>query len=77
MRDAQGNSKRERSMTRILASVSGGVTGSRQSWVKSNGEIREFDTLAEAKRVAAELNATMKGPAGVSIRYEAIESDEL
>jgi hypothetical protein len=53
------------------------VTGSRQSWLKSNGEIREFDSLTEAKQVAAELNATMKGPAGVTIRYEAIESEEL
>jgi hypothetical protein len=64
-------------MIRIMASVSGGVTGSRQSWLKSNGEIREFDSLTEAKQVAAELNATMKGPAGVTIRYEAIESEEL
>jgi hypothetical protein len=64
-------------MIRILASVSGGVTGSRQSWLKSKGEIREFESLAEAQRIAAELSATMKGPAGVTIRYEVIESEEL
>jgi hypothetical protein len=64
-------------MIRIMASVSGGVTGSRQSWLKSNGEIREFETLTEARQSAAELNATMKGPAGVTLHYEAIESEEL
>jgi len=68
MRDAQRNGQRERRMIRIRASVSGGVTGSRQSWLKSNGEIREFESLTEAKQVAAELTATMKGPAGVTIR---------
>jgi hypothetical protein len=52
MRDAQRNSQRERRMIRIMASVSGGVTGSRQSWLKSNGEIREFESLTEAKQVA-------------------------
>jgi hypothetical protein len=77
MRDTQRNSQRERGMIRILASVSGGVTGSRQSWLKSNSEIREFESLTEAQQVTAELNATMKGPAGVTIRYEAIESEEL
>ena len=77
MRDAQRNSQRERRMIRIMASVSGGVTGSGQSWLTSNGEIREFESITEAKQVAAELNATMKGPAGVTIRYEAIESEEL
>jgi hypothetical protein len=46
-------------MIRIMASVSGG--GARQSWLKFNGEIRELESLAEAKQVAAELNARMKG----------------
>ncbi len=46
-------------MIRIMASVSGG--GARQSWLKFNGEIREFESLTEAKQVAAELNARMKG----------------
>ena len=33
-----------------MASVGGGVGGSRQSWLKSNGEIREFESLTEAGR---------------------------
>jgi hypothetical protein len=32
-------------MIRIMASVSGGVTRSRQSWLKSNDEILEFESL--------------------------------
>jgi hypothetical protein len=77
MRDAKRNCQRERGMIRIMASVSGGVTGSRQSRRKSNDEIREFESLTEAQQVASELNETMKGPAGVTIPYEALESEEL
>lgn len=37
----------------VWCSVSGGVTGSRQSWAKSNGEILKFDTEEEAKALAS------------------------
>ena len=64
-------------MIRIMASVSGGFPGSRQSRLKSNDEIREFESLTEAQQVASELNEPMKGPAGVTIPYEVLESEEL
>jgi hypothetical protein len=66
LRDARRTGQRKRSMIRILASVSGGVTGSRQSWLKSNGEIRDFESLTEAQQVAAELNARRKARTGSS-----------
>jgi hypothetical protein len=77
MRDAKRNCQRERGMIRIMASVGGRVTGSRQSWLKSNDENREFGSLTEAQQVASDLNETMKGPADVTIGYEAIENAEL
>jgi hypothetical protein len=72
MRDAKRNCQRERGMIRIMASVSGEVSGSRQASLKSNDEIQEFESLTEAQQVASDLNETMKGPAGVtiSVAYE-------
>ena len=40
----------------IWCRVSGGVTGTREAWLKSRGIIRKFETLDEAQRVAAEYN---------------------
>ncbi len=62
---------------RIMASVSGGVTGSRSAWLKSNGVIREFESLEDAQKVARELQATTKGRPGVVFHYEAMEHEEL
>jgi hypothetical protein len=53
----------------IWAEVSGGVTGSRAAWLKSNGEIREFATREGAEEVAAELNATMGKGSSATFRY--------
>jgi hypothetical protein len=36
----------------IWCTVSGGVTGTRESWMKSNGQIRLFETIEEAKKIA-------------------------
>lgn len=45
----------------IWAKVSGGVTGTREAWVKSGGKVQLFDTLAEAVTVADDFMATMQG----------------
>lgn len=37
----------------IWCRVSGGVTGTREAWMKSNGRLVLFDTLAEAEADAA------------------------
>ena len=40
---------------RIWCEVSGGVTGSRTAWLIKSGVIRTFDTVEEARAVAARL----------------------
>ena len=52
----------------IMASVSGGVTGNRQSWAKSDGERMEFDTEEEAKAVALQYSERANSGHG-SARY--------
>jgi hypothetical protein len=66
-------------MIRIVATVSGGQTGPRKGWLRENGQVREFASLGEAKRVAEELTAMMKGKGrrGVIFRYAATEREEL
>ena len=43
----------------VMCQVSGGVTGTRVAPLKSNGEIRYFDTHAAALQEAERLNRTM------------------
>jgi len=46
-------------MYNIMCRVSGGVTGTREALLKSNGKVQEFETKEEAERRAAELNQKM------------------
>lgn len=43
----------------VECSVNGGVTGPRTGVLKENGNIKYFDTLAEAESRASELMKTM------------------
>lgn len=43
----------------VWCEVWGGVTGSRASWMKNNGERVEFATLKEAQDVAQKLTETI------------------
>jgi hypothetical protein len=52
----------------IICKVSGGVTGTRESILKSKGEIKTFGTKAEAEKEAHELNDEMNKGVG-SARY--------
>lgn len=46
----------------IEVSVSGGVTGHRVSLLKADGQVRTFDTQAEAEIVADDYRRSMNGP---------------
>jgi hypothetical protein len=46
----------------VMCRVSGGVTGTREAWLKSNDKRVEFATLAEAEAEAAHLRAQANGP---------------
>ena len=60
----------------IWATVSGGSTGTRSAWTKSDGERMEFETYEEAEAVANEYQQRQNKPkmgfgTGASYRYEA------
>jgi len=40
----------------VWCTVWGGVTGHREGWMKSNGEIRTFDTKEQAEAAAARMS---------------------
>ena len=46
-------------MWRVWCRVSGGVTGTRESYLKSDGKLAEFPTFEEANARAEELNKSM------------------
>ena len=46
----------------VWCRVSGGVTGTREAWLKRDGEREVFATEAEAAARAAILQAEMNGP---------------
>jgi hypothetical protein len=46
----------------VRCRVSGGVTGTREAWLKRDGRVAEFETRAEATAEAAARNAEMNGP---------------
>lgn len=48
----------------IWCTVSGGVTGHREAWLKSNGERLTFATLQEAENYAQKLTSDR-----MSVRY--------
>src|SRR5262249_32128275 len=45
----------------VWCAVWGGVTGSRASWLKSNGEIQIFESREAAEQVARRLDASTNG----------------
>lgn len=46
----------------VWCRVSGGVTGTREAWLKSLGVRQEFATKEEAEKEASALNERMNGP---------------
>jgi len=58
----------------IHCRVEGGVTGTREAILKSNGVIKYFDTMDAAKVEAARLNREMNGPYATAwFTYTAME----
>ena len=57
----------------IWCRVSGGVTGSRQAWLKDNGKVVQFDTLELAQAEASRLMANVSSRSGASFSYTAKE----
>jgi hypothetical protein len=53
----------------IRCRVSGGFTGTRDSTVKLNGEVRTFDTKEQAETEAARLNKEMNRPSVACFQY--------
>jgi hypothetical protein len=45
----------------VWCEVWGGITGNRTAWLKADGKIAEFDSIAEAAAEAARLQATANG----------------
>jgi len=46
----------------VRCRVSGGVTGTREAWLKRDGQVAEFATHAEAEAEAQRLTTSMNGP---------------
>lgn len=60
----------------VWCRVSGGVTGTREAWLKSNGTLVLFDTRAEAEAEASRLNKQMNHPHSTAdFRYTARQYD--
>jgi hypothetical protein len=57
----------------IKCRVSGGVTGTRESTVKLNGEVRTFDTMEEAEAEVAQLKEEMYKHSVACFQYWAEE----
>lgn len=56
----------------VWARVSGGYTGTRESWCKRDGELMTFATEAGARAYATELNVRMNhGRSTAQFRYSA------
>jgi hypothetical protein len=45
----------------VRCRVWGGVTGLRESWLKSNGTLKVFESRAEAEQVAKRLDSSTNG----------------
>ena len=62
----------------IWCRVSGGITGTREAYLKSNGKIKVFPDQDSAEREAARLNEEMnKPPRTADFRYQAVEGTPL
>jgi len=60
---------------RIWCEVWGGVTGSRQAWMKDNdGNVREFDSKEEADEEAGKCNREMGKNSPARFRYTVKEA---
>lgn len=59
----------------ILCTVSGGVTGTRSGYLKSDGETRHFESLDQADDEASRLNREMNGSNRASFNYIAMTSE--
>jgi len=60
-------------MFRIKCRVSGGVTGTRESYMKENGVVMYFDDKAEAQVIADHNNQERNGPyATATFRYTVV-----
>jgi len=53
----------------IWCQVSGGVTGHRQAWLKANGKVQTFATLAEAEAEAERLTGLRRYDSQSATRY--------
>lgn len=71
--------KRAGPMFRVWCEVWGGVTGPRQAYLKSNGEISEFSTREEAEKEAARLNEKMNGSPHriATFRYSVLDAGQM
>jgi len=59
---------------RVWCRVSGGVTGTRESHVKANGVVMEFETYEEAARLAAQYMEAANGRwATANFEYRPVE----
>lgn len=56
----------------IYCTVSGGVTGRRQAWLKSDGEVVEFGTREEAEAEATRLRSSMGRNSATRFTYTAM-----
>lgn len=61
-------------MFRIWCSVYGGVTGTREAWMKSEGEVMEFETREAAEAEAAKARAGTAGNSRCSFSYTVEEA---
>jgi len=61
----------------IWCRVSGGVTGTREAWLKADGKVQLFDTREQAEEEAARLNKLNNGNPyrTADFRYTAQEYD--
>ena len=58
---------------RIWCRVSGGMTGTREAWLKHNGKIYEVATKVTAQKKAKQLNKDMGKNTMVNFHYSVVE----
>lgn len=61
----------------IWCTVSGGVTGRREAWLKHKGIRATYETRDDAEREAMRLRAAMNDPyATATFRYDVVADDD-
>jgi hypothetical protein len=60
----------------VLCRVSGGVTGTRESLLKTNGVVEEFATRVDAETVAKQCARLNHGRSRAAFEYRAIDARE-